>query len=534
MPSRVYAQAVNVRIFATAIGAAGFIAAVVLTAALIGAQTPAQIDVSDSVLEKASEGRTVDIGLLSSGGSPPAPRPGGTSVATIPLEVYVARVLAGEAEPNAPDAAQQALAVAIRTYAIVNDGRHRREGFDLCDTTHCQVMRTANDYSRRAALATAGHVLTLDGKPVEIFYSASCGGRSESAADVWPGGTRFPYLRSVPDDVHDDEEPWVLTLTLEEIRQALVKAGFGGDRLRDIDIEERTHSGRVARLKLSGLRPDAIAGDPFRMAIGPRQLRSTAFSMTRDGSRVRFTGVGYGHGVGMCVIGAGKRARRGESLEAILTQYFPGLTLMSIGSSALVEPPSPVSVETPRAPIVPTPPTSVPTPSASISVRVPNGSSITAGELGRLALRMRESLASILGASAEGVTVELHGTLDGFRYETGRPWWVSAAVKGTTIDLAPAPLLAQREGLEPTLRRAMAELLIAPSLVDRPAWVRIGASRYYSSASSPAVPARDLKCPADAELTMAVSASAQREAEARAERCFARELAKTGDWRRVR
>jgi stage II sporulation protein D len=100
-------------------------------------------------------------------------------------------VLAGEAEPGAADAAQQALAVAIRTYAIVNEGRHRRDGFDLCDTTHCQVMRTANDYSRRAALATAGRVLTLDGKPVEIFYSASCGGRSESAANVWPGARDF-------------------------------------------------------------------------------------------------------------------------------------------------------------------------------------------------------------------------------------------------------------------------------------------------------------------------------------------------------
>src|SRR5262245_5367459 len=525
MPSGVYAQAVRIRAYATGTGAAGVIAAGVLTAALIGAQTPAQTDVSDSVLEKASEGRTVDIGLLSSGGPPS--RSGGTNVATIPLEVYVARVLAGEAEPNAPDAAQQALAVAIRTYAIVNEGRHRREGFDLCDTTHCQVMRTANDYSRRAALATAGRVLTLDGKPVEIFYSASCGGRSESAADVWPGGTRFPYLRSVPDDVHDDEEPWVLTMTLEEIRQALINAGFGGDRLRDIDIEERTHSGRVARLKLSGLRPDAIAGDPFRMAIGPRQLRSTAFSMTRDGNRVRFTGVGYGHGVGMCVIGAGKRARRGESLEAILAQYFPGLTLMSIGSSTPVEAPSPVSVETPRAPIVPTP-------APAINVRVPNGSTITAGDLGRLALRVRESLSRTLGASADGVTVELHGTIDGFRYETGRPWWVSAAVKGTTIDLAPAQLLAQGEGLEPTLRRAMAELLIAPSLADRPAWVRVGAARYYSSPPSSAAPERDVKCPADAELTVAVSASAQRDAEARAERCFARELAKTGDWRRVR
>jgi SpoIID/LytB domain protein len=103
----------------------------------------------------------------------------------------------------------------------------------------------------------------------------------------------------------------------------------------------------VARLRLPGLRPDAIAGDPFRMAVGPRQLRSTAFSLTRTGNSVRFTGVGYGHGVGMCVIGAGRRARRGESLEAILGQYFPGLALMSLNATAPVEPPVPVSVEPP-------------------------------------------------------------------------------------------------------------------------------------------------------------------------------------------
>jgi SpoIID/LytB domain protein len=489
-----------------------------------------QADISDAALEKASQGRTVDIGLLSSGGS----------VATIPLEVYVARVLAGEAEPGAADAAQQALAVAIRTYATVNAGRHRREGFDLCDTTHCQVMRTANEYSRRAALATAGRVLTLGGKPVEIFYSASCGGRSESAADVWPGGTRFPYLRSVRDDVHEDEVPWMLTLTLEEIRQALVKAGFGGDRLRDIEIDERTGSGRVARLHVPGLRPDAIAGDPFRMAIGPRQLRSTAFSLTRTRNSVRFTGVGYGHGVGMCVIGAGRRARRGESLEAILGQYFPGLALMSLNATTPVGPPVPVSVEPPRLPIPPAvtvPPPAVPPAvlqAADINVRVPNPSPISAGELGRLALRLRESLSKTLGTSVGGVTVELHSTIDGFRYETGRPWWVSAAVKGTTIDLAPAALLAQRDGVETTLRTAMAELLVSPTLSERPVWVRVGAARYYSRSEPHGSLSRDVKCPANAELTMALSASAQREAESRAERCFARELAKTGDWRSVR
>ena len=181
-------------------------------------------------------------------------------------------MLSGEAEPGAADAAQQALAVAIRTYAVVNEAaiaaRVRSLRHDAL-SGHARGHRS----SRRAALATAGRVLTLDGKPVEIFYSASCGGRSERCRRLarWH---EVSLSRSVPDDVHEDEVPWVLTLTLDEIRQALVKAGFGGDRLRDIDIEERTRSGRVARLKLSGLRPDAIAGDPFRMAIGPRQLRA--------------------------------------------------------------------------------------------------------------------------------------------------------------------------------------------------------------------------------------------------------------------
>ena len=260
--------------------------------------------------------------------------------------------------------------------------------------------------------------------------------------------------------------------------------------------------------------------------------------MTRSGNSVRFTGVGYGHGVGMCVIGAGRRARRGETLEAILAQYFPGLALMPLDASAAPEPASPEPVEPvgaapaaeappPRAPV--TPPIS-----SQISVRVPAASPVSAGELGRLALRVRESLSNALGASAAGITVELHGTLDGFRYETGRPWWVSAAVKGTTIDLAPAPLLEQRDGIEATLRTAMAELMVSPVFADRPAWVRVGAARYFSTPTPAAAPSRDVTCPANAELTMALSASAQRDAESRAERCFARALARTGNWRDVR
>ena len=473
------------------------------------AAVAAQAEVTDEQLEAASVGRTVAIGS-----------PNGGRITRIPLEVYVARVLAGEGEPNAPDAARQALAVAIRTYTLVQMGRHRREGFDLCDTVHCQVLRAANDNSRRAALATAHRVLTVNGAPAEVFYSASCGGRSEGAAQVWPGAT-FPYMQVVrDDDVHDEDVPWTLDLTVDELRSALSRAGFGGGPLRSIEIDGVNPSGRVERLRVPGMRPNEISGPAFRDAMGTTRIRSTAFTLKRDGNVVRFSGRGYGHGVGMCVIGAGRRARRGESLEAILTQYYPNLRLTDLASA-------PVS---PR----PVPPPPVEASASGVVVSVPRDSKVSARELERITINARESLTRVLGTPGVPVTVELHDTLDQFRLEVRRPWWVSSAVTGSTIDLAPPALLAQREGIEVTVRTAMAELLMSATFADRPAWVRVGGARYFAAASRPPTPSSNVSCPADAELTLALSAVAQREAETRAVQCFARALAKTPDWRAVK
>ena len=70
-------------------------------------------------------------------------RNGRYEVVSLPVEVYVARVLAGEAAPESPPASLEALAIAIRTYTATNRGRHGADGFDLCDQTHCQVMRNS-------------------------------------------------------------------------------------------------------------------------------------------------------------------------------------------------------------------------------------------------------------------------------------------------------------------------------------------------------------------------------------------------------
>jgi stage II sporulation protein D len=472
--------------------------ALVLAATCLSAQG----DPTDADLTSASSGRVIRLGALDTG-----------RVTNVPLEVYVARVLAGEAEPKAADAAYQALAVAIRTFALANPGRHARDGYDLCDSTHCQVPRAATGITRRAALATAGQVLTFNGAPAELFYSASCGGRSESASVVWPG-MNYPYLASIPDDVHEGETPWTLELTLREVQQALDRAGFAGRQLRDVRVEERSSSGRAARIAVPGLRPDVIAGEQFRAALGANTLRSTAFTVQRRGGTVRFTGRGFGHGVGMCVIGAGRRAARGEDIRAILAQYYPGLELVSLTGD--------------RGPAAPPAVTASP-------VRV-------VSELDRMTTRLHDDLSKTLGTSIAPISVRQHDTLESFRQATGSPWWVSSVVNGTTIDLAPAALLAQRDGVETTLKIAIARLLVTQALAGRPAWTRVGAARYFgragpgdqATASVRNPQTRQVECPSDAELALAISVTAQRDAEARAEACFARAYDRNRDWRAVK
>jgi len=487
-----------------------------------------------------SEGADVDLARASRGvtvrvGSPAR----GHDMAAVPLEIYVAQVLQAEGEPNAADAAKEALAIAIRTYALFNRGRHQADGYDLCDTTHCQVTRASTAASRRAALATLGQVLTYQGAPADLYYSASCGGHTERSSDVWPG-VSLPYLDAFDDDVHGDDVAWTIERTLDEIRDALARAGVRGRRLDDVVVESRTASGRVGRVGLPGLEPASMNSNDFRLALGSTALRSTAFTLVRDGDRITFTGRGYGHGVGMCVIGAGRRAARGETAAQILGRYYPGLALEDVlrvaTSSAVrrgsIRPVASAAPVPPVPPVLPVPPS--PKGDGQVRALVAAASPVKAQDLERMAGQAQQRIASRLGVSPAPLTIRLHASLDGFRRATGEPWWVSAQVRGGEIDLAPVALLDQRDGLERAVARAVAEALVSPTLGDRHAWVRIGAARYFTRAGSESVAEGRIRCPEDAELTGAVSVAARREAEARAESCFAQALQRVDGWRAVR
>ena len=474
--------------------------------------------------------QTIRIGVL---------RNGAYDVVTLPLETYVARVLAGEALPGSEPAAMEALAIAIRTYTVGNRGKHRAEGFDLCDQTHCQVMRTSVPATERAALATAGRVLLYKGEPATVFYSASCGGRTEKPSNVWPGSEDLPYLPSKSDDGCGGFPEWRTELTLADLERALHGAGYTGT-LKNMRVASRNESGRVARLALDGLTPSRISGQDLRAAIGRsiswQYLQSAAFELKRTGDSFRFEGHGAGHGVGMCVIGSAKLATAGQSAAQILTRYFPGTDITSVGprmtaappaDRPVIAPPRPAAAPAPARPAAPAP--------VDLALSLPEGDDGERAVVTTLVRRERDALSNILDVSAPPrLTVRFHPTTDAFERATGMPWYALGSVKSGDLHFVPMNVLRDRGVLERTVRHQIVHALADASFANRPAWVREGAALHFSETGSSVAPLGRGACPEDVELLRPTSIGALSDAMVRARACFERQLSSGKSWRDVK
>jgi stage II sporulation protein D len=280
---------------------------------------------------------------------------GGTRILTLALDEYVlgavrAEVLPSTLRADPPSRALDVQAIVSRTYAVANLGRHAAEGFDLCDTTHCQVYRSATaregpaDAAARAVKATRGEIITFEGRVIQALFHADCGGHTASAASVW-GGTDAPYLESVADWFCDRRQASAWTFTADDA--GMLRALNAdprtrvGKRFRRIEIASRDATGRALAVNLVGSATISVRAEVFRavmtQAFGPRAIRSTWFEVARDGDRLRFSGVGFGHGVGLCQSGTQKRAEARQSPAEILAHYFPGTRLQN-APTGLVRP----------------------------------------------------------------------------------------------------------------------------------------------------------------------------------------------------
>ena len=276
----------------------------------------------------------------------------GTRILTLPLDGYVLGAVRAELMPATlrEDPASPMLdvqALVSRTYAVANLGRHAADGFDLCDTTHCQVYRSAaadesaTDQAACAVAATRGQIITYQGRAIQALFHANCGGYTASAASVW-GGNDAPYLTSVPDWFCNQHPPpeWTFSETMSTLRSVLntdQRTSVGG-RLDTVAVAGRDPSGRALLVALSGSRSVTVRAEAFRsvvnQAYGQRSIRSARFTIVRRGGRLVISGIGYGHGVGLCQAGAAMRARAGQSPAAIITHYFPGARIEPAQTSA--------------------------------------------------------------------------------------------------------------------------------------------------------------------------------------------------------
>ena len=402
----------------------------------------------------------------------------------IPLETYVARVLAGEAARDSPPAALEALAITVRTFALANRGRHRADGFDLCDQTHCQVLRPATAATERAATATAGLVLLRGGVPASVYYSASCGGQTEIPSAVWPGAEDPPFLPSRPDDACRGGPVWTA-----EIAELDLAAGSSGCRFSRRSprrgIVARDGSGRVARLRLDGLEPAEISGQDLRVVVGRtlgwQHILSAAFEVRHVGNAYQFNGRGSGHGVGLCVIGSVGLAAAGRNAADILDRYFPGL---EIGSPEFARPGErarcPRHLERAASSAAGTGDTTaaaVP----EVLVSLPDEDAGEQGRIVDLTRRARDELARTLEAAAPArVTLRFHPTTDSYERATGQAWFTAGAIANGELHLLPLTTLRDRGVLERTIRHELVRVMTDQTLAGRPLWVREGAAVYFA------------------------------------------------------
>lgn len=275
----------------------------------------------------------------------------------VPVESYVASVVAAELGPRRPEerAAVLAQAVVSRSFALKNRGRWEGQGVDAFADTRDQVypgVATETPQAWDAARATAGEVLAYRGEVIDAYFHSTCGARTAGVDEVFQTAVPRPYLRSVSDASGGGHyygelsphfqwrEEWdgpTLRAILSRTLPAVMSVGGDGlPRVTDLQVTRTTASGRVGELRIVFDHGDVrVPGPMVRTVLRPefdRLLGSQMFrlTVTREGGQVTHvvaTGTGWGHGVGFCQWGAVGRARAGQSYTRILATYYPGTAL---------------------------------------------------------------------------------------------------------------------------------------------------------------------------------------------------------------
>jgi SpoIID/LytB domain protein len=296
------------------------------------------------------------------------------AINVVGIEDYLQCVIASEMSPSAGFEFLKAHAVISRSWLLAQmEKRQQRENgsdgffsfikkddeiirwydredhtiFDVCADDHCQryqgITKASNAHVVEAISATRGQILAYGDEICDARFSKCCGGETEEFQYCWED-TPKPYLVSFHDpycntnDKHilsqvlndfDQETPdfyrWKVEYTKAELSELVnrkLKDDFG--EIIDLIPVARGKSGRIWKLKIVGTKKTLTIGKELeiRRALSETHLYSSAFDVVKEGDKFVLNGKGWGHGVGLCQIGAAVMGEQGKTYDEILLFYY--------------------------------------------------------------------------------------------------------------------------------------------------------------------------------------------------------------------
>lgn len=296
----------------------------------------------------------------------------------LPVEEYLVSVISSEMKSSASLEFLKAHAVIARSWLLSQKNVHK--GFHVCADDHCQryqgIGRVQSENVRKAIEATRGEVLMYKGQICDARYSKCCGGMLEEFETCWED-EHHPYLISkrdatdaclIPNLTDEDvarewimngedsfcntQDKGVLNQVLNEYDQEtadffrwtvtysrndlteLVNRKINDDlgEIEDLIPMKRGKSGRIYELKVVGKKKSVVVGKELdiRRILSESHLKSSAFVVDKDTDTITLHGAGWGHGVGLCQIGAAVMGAKGYRYNEILCHYYPNTELKKI------------------------------------------------------------------------------------------------------------------------------------------------------------------------------------------------------------
>jgi len=263
------------------------------------------------------------------------------------LEEYLKGVVGKEMNLSEGVEALKTQLIAARTYAVKEQGlervrRVKGEKFDLYDDERSQMyggLERATSWAEKLVDETRGMFLVYEGKLVRTFYSSACGGHTEPAWEVLGeetekmaplAGTACEYCQRR--SVYRWKEP--VLISKKEIAEKCLPKDLQDKRIKSIDVSKTLPGGHALELSVTLENSSRVvklhAVNDFKRNVAAR-MRSTLWDRIEDkGDSISIIGRGYGHGAGLCQVGAYEMAKDGKSASQILEYYFPGAKVQKL------------------------------------------------------------------------------------------------------------------------------------------------------------------------------------------------------------